>query len=179
MLEFYAEQVSEVPAPEKGLFFIFATSKSAAGESLKPGDVLEYDICVAEDGRTDGFFYTPACGGRPHFLGRSGYDQFGRLQVEGPGPRGAGVWEHRIVGVGEHCPAPMGNSIICLIGREPGVYHFYLDNLVLRKASGSVIPLWKDSSHTFPRWNEVPFMLTPNHKGFTNVRVEAVAGNVD
>ena len=180
VLEFYAEQVSEVRTPEKGLFFIFTTGKRIVGESILPGDVLEYDICVAEDGRMDGFFYTPARGGKPHFLSRTGYDQFGRLQVEGPGPQGgAGVWEHRIVGIGETCPANVGNNIMCLIGREPGIYHFYLDNLVLRKANGRVITLWKDSSNTITRWHEEPFMMTPNHKGFKDVRLEAVAERLD
>jgi len=180
VLEFYAEQTAHILSPQKGLSFIFA---SGYGDEYKdpvlPGDVIEYDICVAKDSCLDGFFYTPSSGWEPIFLTNTGYDQYGRLQTRGPAPKGGrGIWEHRVVGIGQKCPHRMPFNIISMSNREPTTYHFYMDNLVVRKPDGRIIDMWKDSSHTFKRWNEQPFMLTPNHTAFKNIKLQAVSLNV-
>lgn len=176
VLEFYAEQTERVQSPGEGLKFIFALGYGDEyRDAVSPGDVIEYDICVAQDGRLDGFFYTPSFGWEPMYLKNTGYDQFGRLQTRGPAPQGGrGVWEHRIVGVGDNCPGRMPFNMMIMGGGTPGTCHFYIDNLVARKPDGRIITMWKDSSNTFKRWNEPPFMMTPGHKAFKNIRVGAV-----
>ena len=176
VLEFYAEQTDAVPGPHAGLKFIFALGYGDEyRDAPSPGDTIEYDICVAEDGRLDGFFYTPSVGWIPAYLRNTGYDQFGRLQTSGPGPLGGqGVWERRVLGVGNHCPNRVPFNMMIMGNKTPGTYHFYIDNLVVRKADGRVIAMWKDASDSFQRWHEPPFMMTPDHKAFKNVRVEAV-----
>lgn len=176
VLEFYAEQTDAVPGPHAGLKFIFALGYGDEyRDAPSPGDVIEYDICVAEDGRLDGFFYTPSSGWNPAYLRHTGYDQFGRLQASGPGPRGGrGVWERRVLGAGNNCPNRVPFNMMILGNKTPGTYHFYLDNLVVRKADGRVITMWKGASDSFKRWHEPPFMMTPDHKAFRNLRVEAI-----
>lgn len=176
ILEFYAEQIEPVQSPHQGLKFIFALGYGHEYlDAPAPGDVIEYDICVAEDGQLDGFFYTPSNGWDPVYLRKTGYDQFGRLQIHGPGPRGGrGVWEHRVLGVGNSCPNRVPFNMMIMGNKTPGIYHFYIDNLVVRKADGRLITMWKSGADSLKRWDKPPFMITPDHKAFRNVRTGAV-----
>jgi len=177
VLEFYAEQTKPVKHPKRGFRCVFALGmRQNESHRVSPGDVIEYDICVAPDGRDDGFVYTPSYGWSPIVTGSmTGYDQFGRLQVKGPAPqKGKGVWEHRVIGIGNNCPGRMPFNIISLHAKKPGTYHFYLDNVIVRKEDGTVIPMWQSGKDTFDRWDEEPFLMTPNHPSFQNVKIKAV-----
>lgn len=176
VLEIYAEQTGRIQGPKRAVKIPFAKGYGKKYvDPVSPGDVIEYDIYVAEDGRPNGFIYSPMQGRRPLFLKGTGYDQYGRLQSSGPAPEGGkGVWEHRVVGIGNLSPLPMHFNMVCLVGKEPGTYHFYLDNVVARKQDGSVVEMWTDSSDTFKQWNEDPFMVMPDKNAFENVELRAV-----
>lgn len=174
VLEFYVEQVKDIKKAKDGLRFVFALGYPKK-EHVEPGDVIEYDICVAEDGQNKGFYYTPSMGWTPFFYTNTGYDQYGRLQTKGPRVKaGKEVWEHRVVGIGELTPSRMPFNMISFTGKEKGVYHFYLDNIVVKKADGRVFELWKNGKNTFKRWNEKPFMMTPNNDAYQNLSVKAI-----
>jgi len=117
---------------------------------VRPGDVVEIDLCVAPDGLPEGFYYTPLRRGKPAiFNARRGVDQFGRIQARGPAPKGGvGVWERRVIGIGTEAPTAMNLHGLVLGGRTPGTFHLYLDNLRIRRADGTVIPVWTGGKDT-------------------------------
>lgn len=174
VLEFYAEQIKKVQNPRKGMRFVFSIGYPK-DKNVLPGDVIEYDICVAKDGREDGFYYTPTRGWSPMFIQNTGYDQFGRLQTTAPKVIGGkGVWEHRVIGVGNVNPLRIPFNVMALVGKNEGLYHFYIDNLIVRREDGSKIVLWQDKSNTFRRWNEKPFMMTPKNNAFKDVKINTI-----
>jgi hypothetical protein len=173
VLEIYAEQIKGVNNPKAGLTVVISLG---AGKDFSdyttPGDVIEYDICVADDSRLDGFYLTPSRAWAPKFSGYTGYDQFDRLQTLGPAPKGGrGVWEHRVVGIGNICPLRLAFCMVCLTGESPGTYRFYLDNVVLRKPDGRIIDLWKDDSRNYKGPNQ---FIPADHSAFKNVSLKAI-----
>jgi hypothetical protein len=164
VLEITAIQTKRINDSKHGQFITFALGAGKEGtDDATPGDRIEYDICVAEDGMADGFFYTPSQGWSPKFTKETGFDQFGRLQSDGPAPKGGkGVWEHRVVGIGNIAPLRMPFNMVCLASKETGKYHFYLDNVVLRKSDGTILDMWKDGSDTFRGWKT--HLRPPEHQ---------------
>ena len=110
-------------------------------------DYIEYDVAVAPGSPPNGFYYSPfkgndSTGARLHFNRGQGYDQFGREQVSGPDPMGgAGMWEHRIIGLSSYGPGIMPGHAIVFKGGKPGTYKVYLDNLRIRHADDSTTPI--------------------------------------
>ncbi len=117
-------------------------------------DYIEYDILVAPDSPLKGFFYSPfkgndSKGSKLEFNRGEGIDQFGREQVSGPEPKGgAGVWEHRIIGLSSYGPGIMPGHAIVFKGTKPGTYKICLDNLRVRHADGSTTPIWTSGKDT-------------------------------
>lgn len=117
-------------------------------------DYVEYDLAVAPGSPLKGFYYTPFKGNndqiRPYFKRGEGVDQFGREQVTGPEPKGgAGVWEHRVIGLASYGPgiAP-GHAIMFKGINKPGKYKVYIDNLRIRHVDGKTTPLWSSGKDT-------------------------------
>lgn len=162
--------VRDQAQPKDRLAVQFATN----GVTLQATDHVEYDVLVMPGSLDRGFFYSPGIGAertRICFKKGDGIDQFGREQVNGPAPRGgAGVWEHRVIGLCSF--APGGKSIQSLVfsGAKPGTYTIRLDNLRIRHADGSTTPVWTDKSHT-------RFKPIPDGEAFINVRVRTVAAD--
>jgi len=164
VLEVRAVQTRPV-APKEALQLMFASR----GLKVRPGDVVQLDLCVAPDGLLEGFYYTPIRRGKPPlFNARRGVDQFGRVQVRGPAPRGgAGVWERRVLGIGAEAPTAMNLHGLVLRGRKAGTFHLYLDNVCVRRADGTVVPIWTGRSDT-------RFRILAESPAFKDVSVRAV-----
>jgi hypothetical protein len=78
-----------------------------------------------------------------------GIDQHNREQASGPGLQNGEIqWEHRIIGLCNNAPGPLGKHGIVFSGGIPGTYTVYLDNLRLRHADGSTIALWANKKDT-------------------------------
>jgi arylsulfatase A-like enzyme len=120
-------------------------------------DYIEYDLAVAPGGPMDGFYYSPFKGNENKqitidFKRGEGVDQFGREQASGPEPKGgAGVWEHRIIGLCNYGPGILPGHGIVFKGGKPGTYKIYVDNLRIRHADGTTTPIWMDGKDTRQR----------------------------
>lgn len=136
-------------------------------------DYVEYDLAVAPGGPLKGFFYSPFKGNpneqvAPEFKRGEGLDQFGREQFTGPEPKGgAGVWEHRVIGLASYGPGVVPGHGIVLKGAKPGTYKIYLDNLRVRHADGTTTPVWTNSKDT--RATKIK-----DSELFTDVRVRSI-----
>ncbi len=137
-------------------------------------DYIEYDLAVAKGSPTKGFYYSPFKGNynnkqvKLDFKRGEGIDQFGREQVAGPEPKGgAGVWEHRVIGLSSYGPGIIPGHAIVFKGAKSGRWTLYLDNLRIRHADGSTTSVWangKDSARVKIQDSEL----------FTNVRVRSI-----
>ena len=175
-----------VASPQGEVLEVKASQKTRIGKSLdifftrapckdyeryvEHGDFIEYDICVASDGREDGFLYSPGRSWSPKFRNNTGIDQWGRIQSKGPPVRGGkGVWERRRVGIGNICALGTPIQFIRLVGPQPGYYHFYLDNITWHRTNGERHNIWKQGSDLIR--NEKPI---PKHPAFENVELNIV-----
>ena len=174
------------PAPEGEVLEVTVTVTAAAKPKDKlivpiatwdgfqqATDWVEFDLASAPGSLPRGFFYSPFVGNdnRPmqvFFKRGDGIDQFGREQTLGPEIRGgAGVWEHRVVGMSSTAPGPLGRHGLIFSGGTPGTYTVYLDNLRIRHADGSTSSLWKDGADTRTR-------AIADTELFTGLRVRTV-----
>ena len=117
-------------------------------------DYIEYDLAVAPGSPLKGFYYSPFKGNdnkeiRLDFKRGEGFDQFGREQISGPEPNGgAGVWEHRIIGLSSYGPGILPGHGVVFKGAKPGTYKLYVDNVRLRHSDGSTSSIWKSGEDT-------------------------------
>ena len=136
-------------------------------------DYIEYDLAVAPGSPLKGFYYSPFKGNdskqiRLDFKRGEGFDQFGREQVSGPEPKGgAGVWEHRIIGLSSYGPGILPGHGIVFKGGKPGNYKIYLDNLRIRHGDGTTTPIWTTGKDTHYR-------PIADSEFYTNIRVRSV-----
>lgn len=136
-------------------------------------DCVEYDIAVAPGSPMKGFYYSPFKGNdskdiAPYFKRGEGVDQFGREQASGPEPKGgAGVWEHRVIGLSSYGPGIMPGHALVFKGAKPGSYKVYLDNLRIRHADGSTENIWSSGKDTRDK-------KTSDTELFKGVKVRAV-----
>ena len=136
-------------------------------------DHVEYDLAVAPDSLSRGFFYSPFKGNDNNpmtieFKRGQGIDQFGREQVLGPEVQGGtGVWEHRIIGLCSSAPGALPRQGLVFKGGKPGTYKVYLDNLRIRHADGRTTPIWTAGKDT-------RFRKIADDESFSNLSVRAV-----
>jgi hypothetical protein len=128
---------------------------------------------VAPGGLKSGFYYTPFKSKNKDkptldFNRGVGIDQFGREQSSGPTPQGgAGVWEHRVIGLEAFAPTAFGRQGMVFKGGHPGTFKVYLDNLKILHADGTTTPLWCGGKDT--RANKVE-----DAAAFKNVHIRTV-----
>jgi len=139
---------------------------------IRATDYVEFDLAVGRDSLRNGFFYAPfkGHGSSVQLLFRRGVgvDQFGREQVRGPGPQGGPLeWEHRVIGLCGLAPGNLGGHALVFNGGRPGTYRVYLDNLRIRRADGTVVPIWTDAQHTNSK-------RIPETEAFKNIRVRSI-----
>ncbi len=139
ILEIRASQTSTIDNGDTcGLFVKFATAgiTDYAIEQLEPNDLLSFDLFVASDSdHVSGFFVTPGRGLKPIFDKTSGVAGDGKLMVDQVWPRQR--WIRVTAGIGEVAPLPQVVDYIALRSSQRGSYHFYLDNIVIRRHDGS------------------------------------------
>jgi len=154
MLEIKATQTAKLNNPGRDGLYIRFASGSFGGDRydgyVHPGDRVEFDIYVCPDSEiTQGCYYTPGSGWSPFFTSRSGFNSDGEKIIALDLPKG--VWTRQVVGVGNLCPGGIPVNLIALTSKKPGYYHYYLDNIVLRKADGTVrAVLWESKKDFSP-----------------------------
>jgi arylsulfatase A-like enzyme len=123
---------------------------TAREHRVQLGDMVEFDLMVPKGNylRSD-FFISPFKNGEPPvFNVRMGLDQFGRLQIPGPATRsGPGKWEHRIVAMGHEAPLLRTFHAVYFHSGRPGKFKIYVDNLRIRRANGTLLPVWENNLH--------------------------------
>jgi arylsulfatase A-like enzyme len=144
------------------------------GGNVYATDYIEYDVTVAPDSPVKGFYYSPFKGNdskaaKLDFSRGEGLDQFGREQVSGPELKGgAGVWEHRIIGLSSYGPGILPGHALVFKGAKPGNYKIYLDNLRIRHADGTTTAIWQSDKDTRAKQIE-------DTELFKGIKVRAVA----
>ena len=94
-------------------------------------------------------------------------DQYGDRQIEGPRCTAAqGQWARRVIGLGSYAPALTRFLRVTFLPKTPGKFHFYVDNLITRRADGNIFIHWRSDENTK--------LNIPPAKGFQNVSVKAV-----
>jgi len=120
------------------------------GHYIEPGDRVEYDIYIENDSKNSkGIYYSPGAGWTPVFNGNNGINQ-DSIKIHGYNmPKGK--WMRNVVGTGTICPGSSTVNYIVLRGGSNGYYHFYLDNIVIRKSDGSIRSvIWQNSTDFSP-----------------------------
>jgi hypothetical protein len=104
---------------------------------IHTGDRVEFDIFVCKDSDViSGCFYNPGNGWNPFYTAGNGLNQDGVALAGLELPKG--VWTHQVVGIGNYCPGTIPVNFIALQSRKAGKYHYYLDNIVIRKNDGGI-----------------------------------------
>jgi len=164
-----AVTVTDKAKPKDSLVVPFARYEG----SVLATDYVEYDLAVAPGSPLKGFYYSPFKGNDSKaialdFKRGEGFDQFGREQVSGPEPKGgAGVWEHRVIGLSSYGPGILPGHGIVFKGAKPGHYKIYLDNLRLRHGDGTTTSIWADGKDTRAK-------KIPDTDVFQGVQVRAI-----
>jgi len=139
ILEIHASQTGTIDNGYPcGLFVKFATAgiKDYDIDQLESSDLLSFDIFVASDSdHASGFFVTPGRGSTPVFDQDSGVTADGKLMVERVWPRER--WLRVTAGLGEVAPLNQLVDYIALRATQSGSYHFFLDNVTIRRHDGS------------------------------------------
>ncbi len=143
-------------------------------EAILATDYVEFDVAVGQDSLQQGFFYSPFKGHETKgvellFRRGVGVDQFGREQVRGPAPQGGPMtWEHRVIGLCGLAPGSLARHALVFTGSRAGTYRVYLDNLRIRRADGTTIPVWTDARHTISK-------RIPDSETFKNMQVRTIS----
>jgi arylsulfatase A len=175
VLEVKATQTKTIKRPDQnGVFIRFSDGTGWEKEYdayIHPGDRVEFDIFVCDDSEiTKGCFYTPGDGWNPFYKPSNGLNQQGIELVDLKLPKG--VWTRQVVGVGNYCPGTLPVNFIALQSTEAGYYHYYLDNIIIRKNDGGIRSvIWSSKSNFAP--------LVYRYKGvnYNNLeKARAVAG---
>jgi len=185
ILEVRASQTGSIDnADTCGLFVKFATAgiTDYATEQLEPGDLLSFDLFVASDSdHASGFFVTPGRGLTPLFDNATGVTADGNLMVQQVWPRER--WLRVTAGVGEVAPLPQVVDYIALRSAKRGDYHFYLDNVAIRRHDGSTkAVIWASRDDTLrlryrycgSMYNEWESVAEISGFPFSEVSVQAV-----
>jgi hypothetical protein len=153
VLEVYAIQTGPIASGDKaGLFVRFADTgwQESVHHHFEASDHLSFDIQIAAQSSLEsGFFVSPARGWVPVYDRNNGVNFGGSLVVDERWPRGE--WVRATVGVGSLAPLRSVTNYIVLRSPHPGSYHFYLDNVVIRRADGTVkAVIWESSADSVP-----------------------------
>jgi len=141
VLEVRATQTQSIRNPDRdGVFVRFSNGGPWEEEYdtyVHAGDRVEFDIYVCKDSDiVKGCFYNPGNGWNPFYNSRNGLNQDGVPVSEVELPKRK--WVRQVVGIGNYCPGTIPVNFIALQSREPGDYHYYLDNIVIRKNDGGI-----------------------------------------
>ena len=190
VLEVKATQTKAIKRPDaNGIFVRFSNGTGWSKEYdayIHPGDRVEFDIFVCEDSDiTKGCFYTPGQGWNPFYKSKNGLNQDGVELVNLDLPKG--VWTRQIIGIGNYCPGTLPVNFIALRSTTAGYYHYYLDNIIIRKNDGAIRSvIWSSSSNFAPllyrykgvNYHNLDKTLAVEGFPFSDIRITAInAGN--
>ncbi len=154
ILEVNATQTEAIKNPDgNGVFIRFSNGTGWDEEYdafVHAGDRVEFDIYVCEDSDiVKGCTYIPGNGWNPFYHSGNGLNQDGVPLVNVELPKG--VWTRQVVGIGNYSPGIIPVNLIALQSRTPGKYHYYMDNIVIRKKDGGIRSvIWKSKSDFAP-----------------------------
>jgi arylsulfatase A-like enzyme len=158
VLEVVATQDADIANPDDlGIYIRFSFPKweRSRDQFVHAGDLLEYDLHVAEDSDlVKGFFVSPSGLVPPRrelplFDSKHGIGLNGDMIVEQVFEKG--IWTRCCAGIGDVAPGKSLDFTIGLHSKTAGKYHFYIDNVVIRKPDGSVrAVVWENGEHTRP-----------------------------
>ena len=154
MVQVIATQTAAIRKPDSGGVFVRFSNGTGWYQEydayIHPGDRVEFDIFVCEDSDiTRGCFYTPGNGWKPFYQSGNGLNQHGVELVDLELPKGE--WTRQVVGIGNYSPGTVPVNLIALRSTAPGDYHYYLDNVVIRKNDGGIRSIiWQSGSDFAP-----------------------------
>lgn len=158
VLDVVAVQDEDIANPDElgiNIRFSFPKWDKSRDQFVHAGDLLEYDLCVAQDSDlVKGFFvspsgYVPTVGEKPLFNSTHGLGLNDEPLVDQVFEKG--IWTRCCAGIGDVAPGKSLDFTIGLHSKIAGKYHFYIDNVVIRKPDGSVrAVVWKEQRHNRP-----------------------------
>jgi arylsulfatase A-like enzyme len=116
---------------------------------IRSGDRLEYDLLVAPDSTAEGVRISltpPAAKKKRAAQGGAidGEDGAGPSADAGDAPNAKRQWRRRGFGLANFGGKMQSSVWLIIDGKKPAKYHLYLDNVVIRRADGSVIELYRE-----------------------------------
>lgn len=189
VLEITATQTKPVKRPSRdGVFVRFSDGTDWSKENdsyIHTGDRVEFDIFVCEDSdAVQGCFYSPGLGWNPFYNSGNGLNQDGILLYNLELPKG--VWTRQVVGIGNLCPGTIKVNYIALLNKKPGNYHYYMDNIIIRKRDGSIRSvIWQSEKHFAPiiysyknkRYRSIQEANKNKEFPFSDIQLKAIALN--
>jgi hypothetical protein len=154
LLEVRATQTAAIRNPDRDGVFVRFSNGQGWGEEydayVHAGDRVEFDMFVCEDSDVvKGCYYNPGNGWNPFYTAGNGLNQDGMKLFDLELPKG--VWTRQVVGIGNYSPGTVSVNLISLQSRKPGTYHYYLDNVVIRKKDGDIRSvIWQSESDFAP-----------------------------
>ena len=138
ILEVKATQTASLSNPNNGVYVRYAKSETRDFDHyIHANDQFQFDIYVAADSdHIDGIYCTPGGGWAPIFDTNNGVNSRGELTTEKSLPKGQ--WVRQVFGMGDRAALPSNVQFIALRNTSAGYYHFYIDNVVMRKADGTI-----------------------------------------
>jgi len=147
ILEVQATQTTSLSNPNNGVYVRYAKSETRDFDHyIHANDQFQFDIYVAQDSdHIDGIYCTPGGGWSPIFDTNNGVNSKGELATEKTLPKGQ--WVRQVFGMGDRAALPSNVQYIALRNTSAGYYHFYIDNVIMRKADGTIRDVvWSQSS---------------------------------
>jgi len=151
ILEVSATQTDSISNPDRyGVYIRFAEPvwSTETDQFIHAGDVLQYDVYVADDSdHMTGIFVSPSTGPTPIYNSSHGIGLDETMLVDQVLPKGQ--WVRCVAGMGEVAPNTAYANFVALHNQNPGDYHFYVDNVVVRKPDGTVrAVVWSSDADT-------------------------------
>ncbi|VGO18971.1 hypothetical protein SCARR_01025 [Pontiella sulfatireligans] len=176
ILEITATQTESISNPNNGVSVGFSDpsfkSLNAYDIHIQASDVIEYDLYVAADSdQVSGFFCSPSRSSKPLFSTERGIHSSGSMLNLYSMPKGE--WIRVAAGVGDIAPSTARPQYIGLFNSSPGTYHFYIDNVVIRRKDGTIRAMvWNNGNDSDP----TPSYYYNRVKYNTLAEASAVAG---
>ncbi len=138
ILEVKASQTAAISNPNAGFYVRYAVSDTKDYSNyVHANDQFEFDVYVAQDSDcVTGFYCTFGRGWAPICDSNTGVNLEGNLISQQTFPKGQ--WVRQVVGMGEIGALPSPVQYIALRNASAGYYHFYIDNVVIRKSDGTI-----------------------------------------
>ncbi|MCK4959530.1 MAG: PASTA domain-containing protein, partial [Planctomycetes bacterium] len=138
ILEVQATQTDSISNPNDGVYVRYAKSETRDYDNyIHANDQFQFDIYVADDSdHIDGIYCTPGNGWVPTFDTNNGVNSEGELATEKSLLKGQ--WVRQVFGMGCRAALPSPVQYIALRNTSAGYYHFYIDNVIIREADGTI-----------------------------------------